>query len=288
MNRQEFADQMARHAGGTMGVQTRNDKAGLKGLGQWHTYTPGLTPTHSLREQGQSEIVFDIGDHGDWQLCVAESHALWRALNAMGIPYWAALSGGKGTHTHVFGPKRNGKPVAFCANCNHVPHPGESCDFSFEPEFPGRCSCRFFEARVEDDDWRKSVSGQILEVANAILGNPLHQDLCDHRLLAPTRHVQREFGERQLPLSPTVKTLWHVGPGAFLPLPSTREAAYAAAKQVYPNGPVPVAEWLARMDRRTYSSIAGGRCLTGPGCIKGFPGATLGPWGMCESCPLVN
>lgn len=61
---------------------------------------------HSYRTVYQNEVVFDIGDHGDWQKCVQDTIALWGRLERLGhipgVDYWPALSGGKGTHTHLF------------------------------------------------------------------------------------------------------------------------------------------------------------------------------------------
>lgn len=49
-----------------------------------------------------TQVVFDMGDDGDWERCRAETMAVWETLNDLGVPYWGALSGGKGTHTEVF------------------------------------------------------------------------------------------------------------------------------------------------------------------------------------------
>lgn len=94
---------MAKEAGGKVRVGTRGDIAASKNSTIWTQFAPGDRAVHHLRCVLPHEMVFDIGDNTPWHRTVDETHALWIALNRMGIPYWGALSGGKGTHTHVFG-----------------------------------------------------------------------------------------------------------------------------------------------------------------------------------------
>jgi hypothetical protein len=111
---QRHADMVAKALGGEVRVGTRQDSARKKDGHSWTPYKVGDRATHHLRVVATNEIVFDIGDdkrdeEGNrtptpWPRIVDETYALWIALNRMGIPYWGALSGGKGTHTHVFGP----------------------------------------------------------------------------------------------------------------------------------------------------------------------------------------
>lgn len=57
---------------------------------------------HHLRTVLPSQIVYDLGDDGDWRRCRLETEALWATLEIMGIPHWRCLSGGRGTHTELF------------------------------------------------------------------------------------------------------------------------------------------------------------------------------------------
>lgn len=110
---QRFADAMAREAGGVVRVGTRMDTHGSSNSTRWTPFRPGMRAVHHLRVVLPHEIVFDLGDDvldddgnhvpKPWGRVVDEAHALMLALNRMGIPYWCALSGGKGIHIHVFG-----------------------------------------------------------------------------------------------------------------------------------------------------------------------------------------
>lgn len=114
---QKHASMMAKEAGGSVRVGTRGDIAASKNSTKWTQFTAADRAVHHLRVVLPHEIVFDVGDNTPWHRTVDETHALWIALNRMGIPYWGALSGGKGTHTHVFGvygsnPAAEKPPVA--------------------------------------------------------------------------------------------------------------------------------------------------------------------------------
>lgn len=294
MDAKTFAVTMARLNGGSMTVQTRSDSAAAgPASGAWYEYRAGDEPNHHLRMVFGNEIVFDVGDCNDrecgarhhvpcWPTCVRRTHALWMALNRLGIPHWAALSGGKGTHTHVFGPPRAPSGPPHCGNCLHGQH-GVRCGAEL---LAGTCRCFKFEAVSEGGDWRNAVSGVIVEAALGILGNPLDQDFCDYRLLAPTRHMVREFGCRKTPASAHMKMLWHIGPGPFLPLPASRNAAYRAALSVFPGEGPAVADWLDGLARTGYGAISGGPCPQGPQCVPAHPVAKLEPFGRCAGCPL--
>jgi len=73
--------------------------------GTWRVWHHDDT-AYSYRTVLSTECVFDIGDHGDWGRCRRDSIALWGRLEregyVSGVDYWPALSGGRGTHTHVF------------------------------------------------------------------------------------------------------------------------------------------------------------------------------------------
>lgn len=62
-----------------------------------HQYEP-----YSYREVLWSEVVFDVGDDTPWSMVREETNGLWELLTRHGVPFWGALSGGRGTHTHVF------------------------------------------------------------------------------------------------------------------------------------------------------------------------------------------
>jgi hypothetical protein len=104
---------MAREAGGEVRIGTRSDNHLSQNGTRWTPFKPGDRATHHLRVVLPHESVFDIGDDRrdgfgalvptPWGRIVEETYALWLALNRMKIPYWGALSGGKGTHTHIFG-----------------------------------------------------------------------------------------------------------------------------------------------------------------------------------------
>lgn len=66
---------------------------------QWH---PKPRVSASYRTVMPNEIVADLGDVGDWNVTRDATHRLWDALHDGGLDYLAALSGGRGTHTHVW------------------------------------------------------------------------------------------------------------------------------------------------------------------------------------------
>lgn len=105
---QKFSDTMAREAGGHVVVSMRQEDGRP---GKWYNHGVGERATHQYRTVMAHEIVYDIGDHDDWRRCIVETHALWMALNRLGVPYWGALSGGRGTHTHIFGPAKWPAPL---------------------------------------------------------------------------------------------------------------------------------------------------------------------------------
>lgn len=73
---------------------------GHKGTWRWQS-----GPDYDYRTILPNEIVFDIGDHCEtWGEVVEQSEALWDELDEMvkDGEYLACLSGGKGTHTHLF------------------------------------------------------------------------------------------------------------------------------------------------------------------------------------------
>lgn len=89
-------------------AKTCNDADGDVPMSKWR-------PRHHSVEYGyrtiySNETVLDIGDEGEgyetWQEVVDASIAIWgrltRAGYKQGRDWWPAISGGKGTHTHIF------------------------------------------------------------------------------------------------------------------------------------------------------------------------------------------
>lgn len=77
------------------------------GYQKWR-YEYGNDPFYDYRTLLPNQIVWDVGDNRPdgtptpWEDTRRFTHALWDALNYLGLRYWGALSGGKGTHTEVF------------------------------------------------------------------------------------------------------------------------------------------------------------------------------------------
>lgn len=238
---------------GVFRVGYRQDRADLKGGTTWKLYRPGDQPYH-LRTIAKSQIVFDLGDHDNWQQCRLETHALWFALNQMKIPWVGALSGGKGTHTEVLGPKR--------------------CD-----------------SLLGEDDWRNAATAHILERANEIYAQmtsiPFAQIEADHRLLSPgeSNQLVREYGARKSVDAPHFKCVWAKGGGVFPMLPPTREEAYGTAMfgPVFPDE-LPRCESLSNYDASWMRAVGEGACPVGPKCLNRAPEDWMG----CADCPMVN
>lgn len=103
--RGELLDALLNEAEATTGIRSiRVGRPTIGGGMLWRWSDDRTQPTYAYRAMLSNQIVFDIGDNGDWDECVRDTHALWDALNWFGVAYWGSLSGGKGTHTEVFGP----------------------------------------------------------------------------------------------------------------------------------------------------------------------------------------
>lgn len=159
---------------------------------------------YAYRTVLEDETVFDI-DADTWLECRRQTHTLWSVLNFMSVRYWGALSGGKGTHTHVFleSPKQREILVDVVTD---------------------RVNELLSEVVVVDGARFKYQS----DVFDA-----------DPRLLTPDdgSHVVREFGVTKN----FKKTLWTEGPRGFRPIPLNRPHAYGIAGVAVPREP-PVAD----------------------------------------------
>lgn len=246
----------------------------------WHWRHPASADgLHSYRTVLPHEIVFDIGDKTGWIETVAETHALWDTLNEAGIVYYGALSGGRGTHTHLLGPTRS--PMgSVCLNCTHPPqfHVQGGCN-------AGPCGCvDWVRMPTPGDDWRINSSRIILSIATqrkwqtefgARIG-------ADPKLLHPNHGSQmiREFGVEKEEGSHGPKTLWAIGPAPYTPLPYNIKEAYGQAAgralrapiTLQRNADIPFGFW------DDIKCFASGPCPVRPSCL-------LKP---CGDCPILG
>lgn len=260
------------------------------GSTRWFMATGHTYVRYELRSVLPGQIVFDIGDDGDWLKARAETHALWTALNRLGIPYWGSPSGGKGIHTEVFGPPAETHPSRICARCCHGPHETR-CEA--ETLDGHRCRCWRPDGTIQDVvDWRSQFADLVLGLAQDILakqtGDPFISIDSDPVTIAPREggRLVREFGSGKA--KGRRKSLWHAGPGPFTPLPRTREEAYAIlGKRGWPvpdsvpvsDRPMELASWFEHA--RTQAGCDG-VCPRSIECIW-----SMDPWnwGGCNDCP---
>ncbi len=147
----------------------------------------GPTSHWHLRAVLDKEVVFDVGDDTPWGTSIIHATAIHESLEALGIPHWVALSGGKGMHIHVM--------------CK--PHPW-----------------------ADDDQWRFRVARYILEDAANRCGDfMLSTDY--RLLSPPDgSRLVREFGAKNDASSSRVKSLWWQDGDEWRALPATRDEAY--------------------------------------------------------------
>lgn len=173
-------------------------------------------PHYAYRCILPSEVVFDIGDDRidvvegevvrtelEWKDVVEQSEALWDELDTMLGPedaYYATLSGGKGTHTHLF-----------------LENPTDQLMWDGR-DFPKH-------------DLRESIMTWI--VARRRMQERFPID-ADPACIAPSvgGRQLREFGA----VKNRAKTLFFVGPRGRKSLPATQAEAYASAGLMYPLG----------------------------------------------------
>lgn len=228
-----------------------------KGMAKWFYADGHRYVRHDLRSVLPNQIVFDIGDDGDWGKARAETHALWSALHRLGIKsFWGAPSGGKGIHTEVFGP----------------------VVYDMDPDW----------------DWRPEVANTILDLAQQILAkatnNPfavIDADPCTINPREGSRQI-REFGYGKKP--GFKKALWTSGGAIINPLPKTREETYDALGQRGSPIPttVPIANNLPETVYRfrfVKEALGFGGCPQSPKCVFGEEGQW---WpDFCNGCPAM-
>lgn len=256
-----------------VGTPTYESKDGMR----WHFKRAGDEPFYHYRTMLPSQIIFDLGDRlpgeppeGNWPRCRDESHALWDAMSHLGLKGWAALSGGKGTHTELFGRTDWMSPDAV----DNMRPDGTYLE------------------------WRTAVARTIISIATIYLndGDPFgpRRMNYDVRLIAPapeSRQV-REFGEAKVGGDGKRKALWGLLPTEIPRLPSTREVAYEMAANRVREGlltpipeSIPVERGLDRLAMVQVRDLTGGCCPRGPQCMPG-PHRTSEDWGgFCEECP---
>ena len=156
---------------------------------------------HGYRNVLPCEVVFDM-DVDDWDACVDHTHLLWDILNEHDIPYWGALSGGSGTHTHVF------------------------IDEEYREEFVDS---------VVSIALGKLNGGSIFDHLDRELTEVFTEFGHDEHLLHPDKNSQaiRAFGAKKR----FTKTLWTEGPGNYKPVSLSRPKAYAIADTRIPTRP---------------------------------------------------
>lgn len=167
------------------------------------TWTWSANVNYAYRTILPNEVVFDIGDHAkDWGEVVDQSEALWDELDEMvhDGAYYAALSGGRGTHTHLW---------------LEDPTDGTMWDGRDWPKH---------DLREKIADWvkfRRLAKGATVRVQP------------DPVCIAPSHGGRqlREFGATKM----RSKTLLFEGPLQRKPLPRNQAQAYATAGLKYPN-----------------------------------------------------
>lgn len=224
---------------------------GLSGQpSNWKFLAKGQPATYDYYCVLPTEVVFDQGDHGDWWRVRRDAMLTWRVLNEWGVSYIAALSAGKGIHTHVY----------------------------LRP---------FFEPSSLAESVRLLFAQAVLDRANYLLHGwdilvPKEDEVeADPLFYSPARdsRVIREFGARSHGgKSAHRKTLWMVGPAPIRVLPDSRDAAYEQAGLRFPSElPIsrsPPAVWNAEV-----RAALGGVCPVRDECYTEVAG--------CDRCPLT-
>lgn len=252
--------------GGSDGLRCgkRNDQAARKGSTTWGQFPGELSVQQvHLRSILPQQVVFDVGDCSEpsceqaghvrcWQeKALGNALPIMQALDEMGVPFVASLSGGKGIHVEVFAD-----------------------------EAPATYSTMVGESIVEDDgrpDWRRRFASEVLSRASIIRGEAV---VADPRLKSPndSSHLVRDWGQRKVDWSDKTKRVWSRGLG----FPSARGEAY----EMVPHGPdaipdhIPICAGLARR----YSLGAKG-CPKTAAC---FDPTSNDGWPGCGDCPRWN
>ena len=193
------------------------------------------------------EIVFDIGDDGDWGKCRENTIALWGRLQRFGfepnVDYWPALSGGKGTHTHLF--ITNPDMVAWLQSGSQGPKPPDERDV----------------------------------VVKAILSPVDGPIVCDPCTQQPNEgsRLLREFGAVN-PKTGRRKTLWcH----KYTDLPTDRAKAYAMQPLTYPSRVRIAANPIGSTWSRVRQAL-GRNCPKSPDCR-----VAMWHGDICDRCPAA-
>lgn len=230
----------------------------------------GPDASHGFRAILPNEILFDVGDSGDWERCRRTTHAIWRVLNKWGVPYWGALSGGSGTHTHVFLGKR---PT--------VVDKGGPADAS-EIRWSDDLAFRGDDLRETIAEWvvRFAHEREPLDVQFVVEDHWEHLDVDRVKVApGPNKSVVRAFGSR----NERRKTLWTFGPGAFPLLRPSRGETYNNHHTVVPSRLPVSTTGTPGVKHAMIAKARSGGCPRGPEC---FPGAHVtGPNIACRRCP---
>jgi hypothetical protein len=231
---------------------------------------------HSYRTVLPNEMVCDLGDHTNWIETVSNAHAIMDILNEATISYICALSGGRGIHIHIFGPPRS-PDDGVCMACLHAG--GEHADGKCTT-----CTClQLMKFPNDDDDWRVASARTLLALSTMRKwGTPWSKKLQADPLLLHPNHgsrMIREFGAtKEDGDAHGPKTVWHIGPSAYAPIPYSIADAYKEAEgrgarhpDVLPrNKDIPFGVW------QEVRSWAVGPCPSTPECLRT----------RCASCPL--
>lgn len=254
----DLFEQRHRWASLLIDMEQANQRAGYGEPGLWvqrgvednraaWRLTTSPQVNYDLRTVLANEVVLDIGDSGDWERCRRTSHLAWIVLNRWRVPYLAALSRNKGTHTHVF-----------------------LGGGSFAPSARRMFAEDLLNAMDALDTYKPAKDG-----------GPAERLDVDPKLLwpAPGSRMVWDFG---CGIKLYKKTLWFVGPG-FRALPTRRNEAYKQAGVVVPHA-VPLAEDPPGARHAAIAEMLGKMCPQGTFCYPG-PESDLGLDGTCDHCP---
>lgn len=236
----------------------------------------GPNAGHGFRTILPNEIVFDVGDRGDWERCRRTTHALWRVLNKWDVPYWGALSGGKGTHTHVF-LGHDGPGCTLRPRVEKVRREDGKVDLVSEwPYDVGRNDIRetVAEIAVRQAHQREAFNDRLL-----VEDHWEHLDVDRGKVAAgPNKGMVRAFGSRNRER----KSLWTVGPGPFPLLQPSRAQTYNNHDVVIPDELSAAGAGTPGVEHSTIAQALSKECPKGPACMPGsIPGRDV----VCRRCP---
>lgn len=235
-------------------------------------------PHYSLRSVLPSQVTFDV-DTTDWDEVRRITHAVWNTLERWRVPYWGALTGGKGTHTTVFV-----RPHADAV------WDDEDETWRLEP---------WKGSGVEGWDPRGLfVDALVSYVCNEFFDpvDLMTMDstgvgaLClDHRYLfpGPRKRIIREFGAKH-PSTGDRKTLWQEGgDGSVIRhLPPTRTEAYNKGQVVIPSA-LPVSVRPPGVRHRAIADAMGRECPRSTACLP-RPENGCSRSHFCGRCPAMR